>query len=132
VKLFIDENLPPAIGPALRALVEPDGDTVIHLRERFPAKTSDSEWLGALSREGGWAVFSSDHRIVRTNALRAAFGAQRNIGFFGANGWRKLNRIETMARLLLWWPWMKQQAATMGPGSRFLLPVKATSKPKTL
>lgn len=132
MKLFIDENLPPAIGPAMQAVVEPDGDTVIHLRERFPAGTSDADWLSSLSREGGWSIFSIDRRIVHTNTLTAAFGAQRNIGFFGEKGWSKLERIETMARLLLWWPWMKRQAATMGPGSRFLLPVKATSKPKTL
>lgn len=132
MKLFIDENLPPALGPAMQALVEPDGDIVVHLRERFAARTTDADWLSALSREGGWAIFSRDRRIVHTNALRSAFGAQRNIGFFGDQGWRKLDRIETMARLLLWWPWIKQQAATIAPGSRFLLPVRATSKPKTL
>jgi hypothetical protein len=132
VKLFIDENLPPALGPSLRALVEMDGDTVVHLRERYPAETSDEQWLDELSRDGGWAIFSLDRRIVRANAQRSAFGAQRNIGFFGDKGWKKLGRIEIIAHLLLWWPWIKLQSQTIAPGSGFVLPVKSTSKPKTL
>jgi hypothetical protein len=41
LKVFLDNNLSPYVARALHTLLEPEGDQVIHLTDRFPPDTED-------------------------------------------------------------------------------------------
>ena len=46
-------------------MAEPDGHEVMAKRDKFDTSVPlpDTEWLGVLGHEGGWAFLSDDHRI---------------------------------------------------------------------
>jgi hypothetical protein len=64
--------------------------------DKFDGNTSvpDTEWLGLLGREGGWAFVPDDHRIYKNPQERSAMLAARVIGFFLEPAWRKRNVTE--------------------------------------
>ncbi|MBE9557834.1 MAG: hypothetical protein IMF08_13330 [Proteobacteria bacterium] len=129
MKLLVDHNISPYLARAVGVVVEPDGHTVIALKDKFSPDATDETWIETLGREGGWAVLTDDHRIRKNPAERAAWRSARLKGFFLAPGWRKFNTIQKTGRLLLWWPRLvdadKQFAEgavvelPIGPGSRF-------------
>jgi hypothetical protein len=104
LKVLLDNNLSPHLARALNALLEPEGDQVVHLTDRFPANTEDRAWIGALAEEGGWVVISADLRIYRNPLEREAWRRARLIVFFLAQQWGKARNIEKAWRLLRWWP----------------------------
>jgi PIN like domain len=59
---------------ALAAIAEADGHQVEAKFDKFDGNTSvpDTEWLGLLGNEGGWAFVSDDHRIYRNPQERSA------------------------------------------------------------
>jgi PIN like domain len=70
LKVFLDNNLSPYLALALSTLLEPEGDQVVHLRDRFAHDTEDRVWIEALSGEGGWLVISADRRIHCVSAWK--------------------------------------------------------------
>lgn len=74
MKFFVDNNLPPALAKALHALGEPSDHSVAHLKEKFAADISDSEWLAALAQEGGWSIVTHDklNKGLEREVLRRA------------------------------------------------------------
>src|SRR5262249_23273368 len=82
LKGFIGNNLSPSLARALNALLEPEGDRVIHLTDRFPPDTEDRAWIEALAAERGWVVISADRRIHRNRLERQAWRRSRLIVFF--------------------------------------------------
>lgn len=122
MKVFIDNNLSPYLARALNALLEPEGEQVIHLIERFPANTDDRAWIEALGTEGGWVVISADRRIHRNRLERVAWRRSRLVVFFLSPQWARLRNIEIAWRLLRWWPRVEEQAQLVIPPAAFELP----------
>ena len=58
MNLFLDNCLAIRHARALNAIIQPDGHSVVHLRDKFAADKPDVEWLRELGREGGWIVIS--------------------------------------------------------------------------
>jgi PIN like domain len=131
VRLLVDHNISPYIARALAAIAEADGHQVEAKFDKFDGNTSvpDTEWLGLLGNEGGWAFVSDDHRIYRNPQERSAMLAARVIGFFLEPAWRKRNvtEYERAARLILWLPRLAQQCEAVAPPAAYKLPFKHTS-----
>ena len=109
MKLLVDNNLPPRLARALDQIVAPDGGRAVALRDKFEACMADVDWIGHLSREGGWAVLSDDHRIKKNHAERQAWRQGGLVGFFLAPAYRKMDIYEKTARIIWAWPQMSQQ-----------------------
>jgi hypothetical protein len=123
VKFFLDNNLPPCWGPALNALAERDGHSVIHLRKRFDPAVADLEWLRELGAEGGWTIISGDVRISRNPHERDAWLHSGMVAFFMGRSWRKQVFWEQTWRLIRWWPNIVQQAALVSAPAGFEIPL---------
>lgn len=123
MKVLLDNNLSPPLARALNALLEPEGDQVVHLTDRFPANTEDRAWIGALTEEGGWVVISGDLRIYRNRLEREAWRRSRLIVFFLAPQWGRVRNIEKAWRLLRWWPRIREQVAIVAAPAAFELPL---------
>jgi hypothetical protein len=128
LKVLVDNNLSPLLARAIHLLVAPDGDQVVALRQRFPANTPDEVWISALGVEGGWSVQSGDVRIARRPTEKLAWHQSRLKGFFLAPAWSKFSNLEKTARLLLWWPKLRDQERLVGPGAIFQLPINSGSR----
>jgi hypothetical protein len=122
LRAFFDHNLSPHLAHALNALLEPEGDQVIHLTDRFRANTEDRVWMGALGSEGGWVVISADRRIYRNKLEREAWRQSRLVVFFLAPQWARSRNIEIAWRLLRWWPKIVDQARIVAPPAAFEVP----------
>jgi hypothetical protein len=122
LRVFLDNNLSPSLARALHTLIEPEGDQVVHLSERFAPETEDRAWIEALGAEGGWVVISADRRIHRNKLEREAWRRSRLVVFFLGPQWRRLRHIEIAWRLLRWWPRIEEQARLVSPPAAFELP----------
>jgi len=122
LKVFIDNNLSPYLARVLHTLLEPEGDQVTHLTDRFPPDTEDRAWIDALAAEGGWVVISADRRIHRNRLEREAWRRSRLVVFFLSPLWRRLRNIEIAWRLLRWWPRIEEQTQLVAPPAAFELP----------
>lgn len=122
MRVFLDNNLSPYLAHALNALLEPDGDQVVHLSDRFPPQTEDRAWIDALAGEGGWVVVSADRRINRNALEREAWRRSRLIVFLLAPQWGRARNIEIAWRLLRWWPRLREQVAIVAAPAAFELP----------
>jgi hypothetical protein len=122
LKVFLDNNLSPALARALHALLETEGDQVVHLIERFAPDTADRVWIDALGAEGGWIIISADRRINRNPIEREAWRRSRLVVFFLGPQWRRLRNVEIAWRLLRWWPRIEEQARLVSPPAAFELP----------
>jgi hypothetical protein len=100
LRVFLDNNLSPYLARALHTLLEPEGDQVIHLTDRFAPDTEDRTWIAALGDEGGWVVISADRRIHRNPIEREAWRRSRLVVFFLSPQWRRLKHLEIAWRLL--------------------------------
>ncbi len=123
MKVFIDNNLSPYLAHALNTLLEPEGDQVIHLTDRFPPDTEDRVWIDALAGEGGWVVISADRRIDRNRLEREAWRRSRLVVFFLGPQWRRARNIEIAWRLLRWWPRIEEQVRLVAAPAAFELPL---------
>lgn len=120
--MFLDNNLSPYLARALNALLEPEGDEVIHLSDRFSRQIDDRAWIDALAAEGGWTVISADRRIYRNRLEREAWRRSRLVVFFLAPQWSKARSTEIAWRLLRWWPRIREQVAIVAAPAAFELP----------
>jgi hypothetical protein len=132
VRVLLDNNISPLVARAINTLVEADGDRVVALRDEFPADAPDVQWIGELGRRGAWVVISGDVQITRRAAERAAWRSSGLVGFFFEPSWSRFKNTEKAARLLLWWPRIREQAGLVAGGAMFQLPIKAGSKLKQL
>jgi hypothetical protein len=120
VKLLLDNNLPPALARALHELTVGKWNglhEVVHLRDRFPANTPDTEWIAALSREDGWAVITHDrlNKGLEREALKRA-GLKV---FMLDSSWKNHAFWEKAIQLTRWWPRIIEQAEGLCGGAAF-------------
>jgi hypothetical protein len=99
VKLFLDNCLATRHARALHAIIEPDGHSVTHLRDRFAADTPDVDWLKQLGKEGDWIIISGDVRIARSAHERAAWHVSGLTVFFLKPGWTNIPPLEQHSKL---------------------------------
>lgn len=122
MRVFFDNNLSPYLAHALHALLEPEGDQVVHLTDRFLPQTEDRAWIDTLAGEGRWVVVSADRRIYRNRLEREASRRSRLVVFFLAPQWGKARNIEIAWRLLRWSPRLREQVAIVAAPAAFELP----------
>ena len=132
MRFFFDNNLSPHLARAMHSLSEPDGHSVVHLREKFPQNVSDTEWIEGLAAEGHWIVVSGDLNIHRARLEKAVWRNAKLVGFFLARGWMNLEPLDQAWRLVKWWPAVLRQAGLAAPGSTYLLSVNAKQVVETL
>ena len=108
MKFFFDNNLSPHLARAVGAASLRDDVDVRHLRDKFLPNISDSEWLGDLSREGGWTIISGDRRVLSHPEERAA--------------WHTNTYWEIVWRFFRWWPVVVDQADRVQAGAAFEVP----------
>ena len=122
MNVFLDNNLSPHLAHGLNALLEPEGDHVVHLSDKFPRNTADQVWIEALADEGRWVVVSADRRIDRNPLEREAWRRSRLVVFFLAPQWRRSSSIEIAWRLLRSWPRIREAAAMFRAPAAFEVP----------
>jgi hypothetical protein len=132
VRFFLDNNLAPALARALHELSEREDVEVVHLTSHFERSTPDSEWIQALSQEGGWAVVSGDYRITKRPHEKRIWQRAGLTGFFLARGWLKARFWDQAWMLTRWWPRIVAQAQEVEPGATFQIPFGATGRFKIL
>lgn len=123
MKFFLDNCLAVRHARALHAIIELDGHSVVHLRDKFAADKPDVEWLRELGREGGWIVISGDVRIVRSAHERAAWHASGLTVFFLKPGWTNIPPLEQHAKLAHSLQQILATAERAKPGSGFTVSV---------
>jgi hypothetical protein len=104
LKFIFNNNLPPTLARGLAELSKfnPNVETVLALKDRFPASTADIVWLKELATEGGWIVVSID-RFKKSSAEREMLRQQALTVFVLDPQWSKQYWIQT-AQLVQWWP----------------------------
>ncbi|MGH7720938.1 MAG: hypothetical protein ACREON_19090 [Gemmatimonadaceae bacterium] len=123
MRFVLDNCISLAMAQAVAVLARAQNIEVIHLSERFPGRTPDTEWISQL-REEGWIIVSGDTRISRSPADRAAWHESGLTAFFLADGWAGRRFWVQAAELVRWWPVIVETAQTCSSGSGFLLPFK--------
>lgn len=115
MKVFVDNNLPPALARGLHALFEPNHQVICH-RDKFPnSHRLDEEWIPALGSEGGWVVLSGDRNIAKKRPQRELFMRAQLVGFFPRSGVMDLPLHRKAARILMVWPDMENLARLSRP-----------------
>jgi len=123
VNFFIDNNLPPKVARALHCLLEPQ-HSVVHLKERFAADTSDVDWMRSLATESDWVIVSGDTNISRNPHEVEAWKAAGHTTFFLSPGWTHLGRFEQASKLLALFPRIVDLAMKTKRGSVFMVPIR--------
>ena len=132
MKFFIDNNLPPALAPALHELATGDRDIdvseVIHVERKFGRETLDAEWLTKFDDEGDWVVLTQD-RLRKSEAERRALKQCSMVVFILSSSWNDHNYWEKAERLIRWFPKLVVQAGLVGSGV-FEVPWNVSGKGK--
>ena len=116
MRLLVDHNLPPRLAVALQTIFEPDHE-IVALRTKFGrSDLKDEEWIGALGREGNWAVLSADMAIAKKKPSRDEFLRARLVGFFFSPSMQKWALPKQTARVLTIWPDMVKLKSAVASG----------------
>jgi hypothetical protein len=121
VKAQIDENVPRSLARAVHAIAQLDDDEVVHVRDLVEAGTKDVELFELAAKAGIEAHVTQDHHQRRA-AEREAVARLGLTVFVLSKGWRQLNHYDRAARLLEWWPKMRQLVRLTSRGSIYSIP----------
>jgi hypothetical protein len=119
VRLFLDNCLAVRHARALHSILEPEGHSVVHLRDKFTADIPDAKWLHELGKEGDWVVISGDVRIVRNAHEREAWHQSGLTVFFLKPGWTNIAPLEQHAKFAHCLQDLIECARRAKPGSGF-------------
>jgi hypothetical protein len=123
LKLFVDNNLPPALARGLSALFAGDHEVICH-RDKFgQTHIKDEEWIPALGAESGWVVLSGDLNIARKRPQRELFLRSNLVGFFPKPAVMELPLAKKASRVLAVWDRMERLSIDVRAGV-FELPIK--------
>lgn len=115
MKFFFDNNLPSQFAKALDALSSAEGNSVIHLRDRFPRETPDHIWLNTLADEGGWVIITQD-RIGKNDLEREALRRTGVVTFVLKKSWSSQKFWDKAHNLVRWWPRIAEHASGVRKG----------------
>ncbi|MFN0303641.1 MAG: hypothetical protein ACKVQU_25175 [Burkholderiales bacterium] len=121
MKFLFDNNLSPHLARGIAGLSGIDGariESVVHLREKFPANAKDIEWIGLLSHEEGWVVISCDH-FSKSDEEREVLRQAGLIIFVLDSQWTHHRYWDQAHNLVRWWPAIVDQADSMTGGAAF-------------
>lgn len=115
MNFFLDNNLPPNWAACLSACSRKQFASgvvgeVVHLKERFPGHTSDTDWIQALAKEKDWAILSGDAFRKRNGVERKVLRDSGLSVFVLQNSWSSYEYWEKTAQLIRWWPRIVAQA----------------------
>ncbi len=122
MRFFFDNNLPPRLARALDALAGPE-HSVVHLKDRFSASTSDEVWLTQLGSEKDWVIISGDQRIRSNPHELKAWKAAKHTTFFLKRAWMTLEFWDQAQKMVKCFPGLIKQAEKAPLGSQFQLGV---------
>lgn len=126
MKAQIDENLPPALAHAVHAIAVLDDDHVMHVRDLAKAGTKDVD-LFEIAARAGIEVHVTQDQHQRRAAEREAIARLGLTVFVLSKGWQQLDHYERAARLLEWWPKMRQLVRLTSRGSIYSVPHQRAS-----
>lgn len=124
MKVFLDNNLSPAIARGLGELAKHESWSVHHLRDFFPPSVGETDWIKELGADKGWTVLSADIRLLRRPHERAALRAGKVTVFALQPGWLDLGFWDQAWLLTRWLPTLATAAAAHPPGTFFRVPAK--------
>lgn len=116
MKLFVDNNLPPALARGLSALFNGDHQVICHRDKYGQTHIKDEEWIPALGAEGSWVVLSGDLNIARKRPQRELFLRSNLVGFFPKAAVMELPLAKKAARVLYVWDRMERISIDVRPG----------------
>ena len=111
----------------MRALSEPHGADVQHIREKFAPDISDIEFIHALAAEGDWCIVSQD-RLTRNPLEKEVLRRSRLTAFILAKGWANHKEWDKTWHLIRWWPRIMEQADLVTGGAAFEVPFRFSGK----
>lgn len=105
MKIFIDENISPALSKAMNHLQDilDENHEFCHAHEKFDRGTPDEQWLAQLQEEDNWVIVSKD-RFDKGAPEKAVF---RQCGITIVHldkKWSKHSGWEIAQQLVKWWP----------------------------
>jgi len=122
VKFFFDNNLASKIAKGLNGFVSPEHQ-VVHLKELFPANTSDVEWMKKLSDEENPIIVTADVQIAKNPHEIAAWKEAGHTIFFLKPGWLRLNFWDQAQKFVKCFPQILKTAERAKRGSSFMVTV---------
>ena len=123
MRFFVDNNISHRVARALNCLVEPR-HSVVHLKERFLADTSDIAWMTALAEESDWIILSADIAISRNPHEVAAWKKAGHPTFFFKPAWVQQPFWEQASRICHLFPDIIKQSERTRTGDAFVVPFK--------
>lgn len=120
MKFFIDNNLGQQLANGMREF----GESVMHLRDRFPENADDPDWLAIVGREG-LILVTRDERIRWRPAEISALKSN-SVGAFFLGG-KNRGRCELIQQLVRNWPRMKELAQKTKRPFAFRIPPSGTA-----
>lgn len=103
MNFLVDNNLSPHLAAALHALSEPEGHSVVHLRDKFPTNTPDHVWIEALASEGNWVIITQD-RMQKNDLEKKALRQTGIVTFMLKKTWNNYDFWSKAQNLVKWWP----------------------------
>ena len=120
MRFFFDNNLSPKLARSLDVLVRPEHQ-VVHLKEKFPADTSDVNWMHSLAREPDWVIISGDLQIRRNPHEVKAWQEAGHTTFFLKKGWIDLPFWDQAWKFAKVFPDLMKTADRARKGSAFYI-----------
>ncbi len=107
--------------------VERDVQEVLHLKDRFSARTTDLEWIESLG--SGWVIVSIDRFAKNGDSERLALRRAGHTVFVLDRQWSEQRFWQQSERIVRWWPQILAQARLVSAGA-FRVPWHHGSKSK--
>jgi hypothetical protein len=122
VKFFFDNNLAAKLAKGLNGFVSPEHE-VIHLKEKFPANTPDTDWMRALGHEKDWIIVTADTNIGKNPHEIAAWKEAGHTIFFLKPGWLKLTFWDQAQKFVKCFPEIIATAKHAKRGASYIVSV---------
>jgi hypothetical protein len=120
VKFFFDNNLAPKIAKGLNCFISPDHQAV-HLKEWFPAKTDDVEWMQKLAHKENLIIITADVRIGKNPQEVEAWQQAGHTIFFLKPGWTDMQFWDQAQKFTKCFPAIIEKSKTARRGSSFII-----------
>jgi hypothetical protein len=101
---------------------------VMHLQEKFLAKTPDEDWIPWVGGEG-LILVSDDNNIIKKPHQKALLLTHSVRAVFLAGSYAKLALWQQAVNLLTWWPKIEKAMAKSKPGFCLRVSINGKTEP---